>query len=167
MAEDTWAAIVGSKASITFVAIEFLSRLCVVLTKLLVNVCWLTVWPAKASATDWLMLGVNKTMICWTKLLSSIPLLLLPTELEKLLCPLKLLLLVLDKLLSNLLLLLLVVVDDLNALEIALWICGFKAVKTFSTIESVLVCVLQNNRIIRVYRKTSPTLDWRSWQRLA
>ena len=164
MAEETWAAMTGSKASITFMAIEFLSRLCVVLTKLLVTVCWLTVWPAKAAATDWLMLGVNMTIICWTKLLSSRPLLLLlPTELEKLLCPLKLLLLVLDKLLSKLLL----DVDDLKALAMALWICGFKAVKTLLTIESVFLPLLQKFQIISVCWKTSPTLDWRSWQRLA
>ena len=100
--------------------------------KLLVNVCWLTVWPARAEETASLMLGVRVTMICCTRLPS---LELEPLLLEKLLCcP------------TNLLLL----EEELRALATALWMSGLRAERTLLTMEPEFTLLDEENLLLPV-----------------
>ena len=100
--------------------------------KLLVNVCWLTVWPARAEETASLMLGVRVAMICCTRLPS---LELEPLLLEKLLCcP------------TNLELEL----EELRALATALWMSGLRAERTLLTMEPEFTLLDEENLLLPV-----------------
>ena len=103
--------------------------------KLLVNVCWLTVWPARAEETASLMLGVRVTMICCTRLPS---LELEPLLLEKLLCcPTNLELEEEEE-------------EELRALATALWMSGLRAERTLLTMEPEFTLLDEENLLLPV-----------------